>query len=109
MITFTHPRVAEPKKHRVKSCFISSRLEFLDQCCNEYISLRSKSSTKFLHALFKEWWQTYPWCLADNEEPPTNNARKMKVLSEVGNNAHLKSKVEKQPEDVSLLFSWSCL
>jgi len=45
----------------------------------------------------------YPWCLADEEEPPTGDTEKMEALSDVGSEHDLKSNVEKRLQGVSTL------
>ena len=97
------PRAANPQKRGVKDHFGGSRFDFLDRRCDEYNSLRGKSRAKFWHNLFEEWWRTYPWRLADNEEPPTGDTEKMEALSRVDNDAALKSSVEQKLQDMSLL------
>lgn len=103
---FHSPRAAKPQKRGVKSYFAGSRFEFLEARRDGYNSLRGKSRAKFWHELFEEWWQTYPWRLADNEEPPIGDTKKMEALSQVGDDAKLKSTVEERLEGVSLLHSW---
>ena len=64
--------------------------------------LCGKSRAKFWHKLFEVWWQTYPWRLADEVEPPTDDAEEMEALSRVGDDAKQKSQVEMRIENVSL-------
>ena len=89
----------------MKAYFTGSRLEFLNRYCDKYILLRGRNRAKFWHQFFKDWWQTYPWRLADDEEPPTGDSEKMKELSEVGDDEELKGTVEKRLRDVSLVHS----
>ena len=97
------PGIAQPQKHGAKGYFTGSRLEFLSQYCDEYISLRGKKRAQFWDKLFERWWQTYPWRLADDEEPPTGDPEKMRVLSQVDGDYDLKGSVEKKLRDVGIL------
>lgn len=87
----------------MKGYFTGSRFDFLDKRRDEYNSLRGKSRAKFWHNLFEEWWKTYPWRLADDEEPPTGDTEKMEALSRAGNDTTMKSAVEQKLQDVSPL------
>lgn len=95
--------IADPQKRGAKGYFSGSRLEFLGEYRDEYISLCHKSRAKFWHRFYKSWWETYPWCLPDNEEPPTGDAEKMKELSNVGADKKLKREVEDTLRAVGLL------
>jgi hypothetical protein len=99
------PRTAQPKKRGSKGYFVGSRLEFLNRYRDEYISLRRKNRSKFWLKFFDDWWKTYPWRLADDEEPPTGDTEKMETLSQVGGNHDhdLKSSVEKRLREVGIL------
>ena len=99
----THSVSAQPKKRGAKSYYTGSRLAFLEQYCDEYISLRGKCRKLFWHRFFTEWWQKYPWRLQDHEEPPTDDPEKMAELALVGEDKDLKSKVEEKVRKVRLL------
>jgi len=90
----TYQALAQPQKRGAKTYFTGSRLTYLEQHSDEYISLRGKSRHKFWHEFFKGWWARYPWRLPDNEEPPTNDLEKMKELSRVAGDEDEKSRVE---------------
>ena len=80
-----------------------SRLAFLERYCDEYIALCGKSHHQFLHKLFEEWWQRYPWCLPDHKEPPANDPEKMKELVSAGlEDIDEKSEVEERLHNMSL-------
>lgn len=103
------PSAAKPGKRGAKDYFTGSRREFLNSYRDEYISLRGRSRSKFWHKLYKEWWQTYPWRLPDDEEPPIDDPEKMEELSRVSDNNELerdlKHGVEKRLQQVSPLHS----
>ena len=99
----THRTTAQPKKRGAKNYFQGSRLAFLERYCDEYIALCGKSRHQFWHKLFEEWWQRYPWCLPDHEEPPANNPEKMKELASAGlEDMDEKSEVEERLHNMSL-------
>ena len=108
-LAFHSPRTANPEKRGAKGHFSGSRLDFLNGYCDQYNSLRGKNRARFWLNFFDEWWKTYPWRLADNEEPPNDDA-KMQALSEVGTEKALKKDVETKLKVVSLLHFWvACL
>lgn len=92
--------LAQPQKRGAKSYYTGSRLAFLEQNREEYVSLRGKSRRQFWHQLYTEWWQRYPWRLPDDEEPPADDPKKMLELSDVGVDDDLKSKVEAKARQV---------
>ena len=69
--------------------------------CDEYVSLHGKSHHQFWFKFFNEWWAKYPWRLPDNEEPPTDNLKKMEELAHIGGDEGLKSIVEEKLHEVS--------
>ena len=65
--------------------------------------MRHRSHAKFWYRLFEDWWKTYPWRLADDKEPPSDDVEKMEALAQVGNDSKLKSEVETKLQEVSPL------
>lgn len=109
MWSLNSSRAANPGKRGAKEYFTGSRSEFLNTYRDEYISLRGKNRSKFWHKFFKAWWQTYPWRLADDEEPPLGDPEKMEALSQLSDDNELerdlKRGVEKRLQQVSPLHS----
>ena len=97
----THRTIAEPQKRGVKGYFTGSRLEFLTGYRDEYISLHRKSRHQFWHKFFGVWWEKYPWRLADHEEPPIGDPKKMEELAYVGEDESKKRAVEEALREVS--------
>ena len=92
---------APPGKRGARGHFEGSRLELLESHCDEYSSLRGKSLQEFWNSLFTKWWAQYPWRLADNQEPPSDDAERMKGLVYVGHDVALKAEVEAKLHRVS--------
>ena len=77
------------------------RLALLELYSDRYIMLHGKSRLQFWHDFYSNWWKRYPWHLPDDEEPPTDDSKKMEELAHVGENENAKSKVEKKLRTVS--------
>ena len=88
----THRMIAQPQKRGSKGYYKGTRLMFLEGYSDEYVLLRSKSRHSFWHRLFEAWWQTYPWRLPDEEEPPLNDPERMQQLSHVGGDEDMAEK-----------------
>ena len=99
----SHRVIAQPQKRGVKSYFTGSRLVFLTGYCDEYVSLRGKSRRQFWTKVFCGWWERYPWCLQDHDEPPTDNPMRMEELAYFGEaDKDAKAVVEAKLREVSL-------
>ena len=88
----THRTVVQPKKRGPKGYYKGSRLTLLESYCDEYVLLRNKSHHHFWHKLFEAWWQKYPWCLLNEEEPPLDDPTRMQALSYVWGDEDLEEK-----------------
>ena len=80
-----------------KGYYSGSRKEFLESQIPAYAACKKGNRQKFWHALYRSWWQRYPWKLNDNEEPPTDDPGKMLSLASVApGDQEQKKKTERQ-------------
>jgi hypothetical protein len=74
------------------------RLEFLQEKALEFTALPARDYPQFWPSLYASWWEQFPWCLRDNEDPPKD----AEGLQELGaapadeEEAARKSKVEEE-------------
>jgi len=84
-----------------KGYFNGSRKELLEDHLPAYLATGKGNRQKFWHGLFSAWWNRYPWRLADDQEPPTDNPEEMARLALAGpDDSAQKKLVVKTLEDV---------
>ena len=89
-----------------KEYFSGSRKEFLKSHFPAYLTTGKGNRQDFWHDLFSTWWGRYPWRLADDEEPPTENHEEMAKLALAGpNDLAQKRHVVKRLENVRFFLS----
>lgn len=84
---------------------MGSRKTFLEGFVPAYLGCKKGNRQKFWHGLYTTWWQRYPWKLADNKEPPTDNPEGMAGLASIAPGDEVKKgAVERKLTEVWLVF-----